>query len=123
MVLLMEQFRVVAAALIVSVALVLAFGSPATAGSPCAVDRAHDIFATQHMSDAHDACRPDGCGSGTTDCCPGVIHCCGAAYSAVAPDEAASLHYGSRETWIVASAQFLKGLAPLVNRHPPRDLA
>jgi hypothetical protein len=130
-----EQFRVVAAALIVSLALMLAFGSLATAGSHSATGP-HDIIAIPYAWDARDSCNPVGSTSGTTDrcsdatmhascigdCCSDVAHCSGTGcFAFVALADAPNLADSAHRAWALARAQCLQGLDPLVNRHPPRD--
>jgi len=123
MVRLSEELRVLAV-LIFSLAFALGSGSVAMSASPDVPAGLHDIAGVQHASILHNACVHAPCSDQTADCCSSVAQCCGAGCTAVvAPVEPPGFMYSLHRAWTLAGARCLKGLDPLVSRHPPRDLA
>ena len=123
MVRLCDELRVLATALILSLALALGFGSAAVADLPNMSAGQHDIASPHHASSPHDACM-QASGSDQNDCISSVAHCSGAGCTAfVAPVEAHGLAHCGHRIWTMAGTPCLQGIDPLVARHPPRDLA
>ncbi len=118
-----DEIRVLATVLIFSLAVALGYGSVANAALPVTSVELHDMAGVHHASSPHDACMQESCGDRLADCCSSVAHCTGASCSAfVAPVGAPGFAYCPPRAWTTAEARCLKGLDPLVNRHPPRDL-
>jgi hypothetical protein len=123
MIRLIGEIRVLAAVLVLSLALALCYGSAANATSPGTSVELHDMADVHHASNPHEAYVQESCGDQLTDCCLSVAHCSSASCSAfVAPVGAPGFAYCQPRAWTTADARCLKGLDPLVNRHPPRDL-
>ena len=120
----LNEIRILATALILSLALALDFGSAAVAALPGMSAGLHDIASVHHASSPHDACMQASCQDRIVDCCSSVAHCSGSGCTAiVAPVNAPGFAYSAHRAWATIGARCLEGLDPLVDRHPPRDFA
>lgn len=120
----LSEIRVLATALILSLALALDFGSAAVAALPGMSAGVHDIAGVHDTSSLHDACTQASCRDRIADCCSSVAPCSGSGCTAfVTPVDAPGFAYSARRAWATTGAQCLEGLDPFVDRHPPRDFA
>lgn len=120
MVWLCDELRVLATALIFSLALALGFGFAAIAALPGTSVELHHLASVHPASIPHDAYKQEPCDDRLADCCSSVGHCSGTVF--VTPADAPGFAGSAHRTWTLARAQCLHGIDPLVNRHPPRDL-
>lgn len=120
MVRLCDELRVLATALIFSLALALGFGSAAVSALPGMSVELHHVASVHSASIPHD--KQESCDDRLADYCSSVAHCSGTSCTAfVAPADAPGFAGSAHRTWTLARAQCLHGIDPLVNRHPPRD--
>ena len=124
MVRLCKELRVLATALILSLALALGLGSTAFAGLPDMPAGLHDVAGVHHASSSYEPCMQAPCSDQNADCISSLAHCSGAGCAAlVEPVEARGVAHSGQRIWALAGALCLRGIDPLVARHPPRHLA